>query len=79
MKCEHGLTTKECYVCMSPKYAAPIKGEGMLVDYCEGIKPTKRQVETTYVERRVPVFLEDAAHKMFDKFLADHGYDSEEI
>jgi len=20
-KCEHGLTTKECYVCMSPKYA----------------------------------------------------------
>jgi hypothetical protein len=20
MKCEHGLTTKECYVCMSPKY-----------------------------------------------------------
>jgi Zn-finger protein len=22
-KCEHGLKTDECYVCMSPKYPAP--------------------------------------------------------
>lgn len=22
-KCEHGLTSKECYVCASPKYGAP--------------------------------------------------------
>ena len=24
-KCEHGLTIKECYVCMSPKHGEPAK------------------------------------------------------
>jgi hypothetical protein len=51
---------------------APAKGEGQPIFEYE-IDPTL-QVETTYVERCVPVFLEDAAHKLIDKFLADHGY-----
>jgi hypothetical protein len=31
-KCEHGLTSKECYVCASPKYAAqqePVAWQGV--------------------------------------------------
>mgnify|MGYP003341931285 CR=1 FL=1 len=60
---------------------APIKCEGMMVDYDEsvGYVPTKPKVETTYVERRVPEHLEDKAHKLIDKFLRKHGYDPEEI
>lgn len=56
------------------KAHAKCEGE-MITEY----EPTEPSIETTYVERRVPVFLEEAAHKMFDKFLADHGYDPEEI
>jgi hypothetical protein len=41
--------------------------------------PTKPEVETTYVERRVPEHLEDKMHELIDKFLRDHGYDPEEI
>ena len=62
---------------------AVVKGEGQSVNAIYGIAedytPTKPIVETTYVERRVPVFLEDAAHKLTDQFLCDHGYDPEEI
>jgi hypothetical protein len=52
--------------------SAPIKQEGQPVFEYELNKSLK--VETTYVERRVPVFLEEAAHKLIDQFLADHGY-----
>lgn len=50
-KCEHGLTTRECYVCASPKYGAmardadwymaviwpllPIPGEFDAMDACD--------------------------------------------
>jgi hypothetical protein len=51
---------------------APMKREGEPVFEYELNKSLS--VETTYVERRVPVFLEDAAHKLIDQFLADHGY-----
>ena len=56
---------------------APVKGEGQPV--FDFTPPQTTEVETTYVERRVPVFLEEAAHKLIDKFLADHGYDPEVI
>ena len=58
---------------------APVKGEGMEVDYGEGIKPSKPKVETTYVERRIPEHLEFKAHRLLDTFLVEHGYDPEEI
>lgn len=58
---------------------APVKGEGMEVDYGDGIKPSKPKVETTYVERRVPIDLADIAHMMIDDLLSNHGYDPEEI
>ena len=28
-KCEHGLTTRECFVCMSPKFGAPAEPANM--------------------------------------------------
>ena len=35
MSCEHGLTTNECYVCMSPKYPEKTKEQGTL-DFSRG-------------------------------------------
>jgi len=64
---------------------APVKGEGQPVsfgiDAMSAVLPNtgKVGVLTVYVERRVPVFLEEAAHALIDNFLADHGYDPEEI
>lgn len=58
---------------------APVKGEGMVVDWGDGIKPTKPKVETTYVERRVPTHLEEKAHWLLDTFLTAEGYDPEEL
>jgi hypothetical protein len=63
----------------------PVKGEGQPVSFgvstMTTVIPNTQKVGTltTYIERRVPVFLEDAAHKLIDKFLADHGYDPEAI
>ena len=36
-------------------------------------------IETTYVERRVPVELEDEAHALIDNWLKEKGFDPEEI
>jgi len=58
---------------------APIKGEGMEVDYGDGIKPTKPKVETTYVERRIPEHLEFKARRLLDTFLVEHGYNPREL
>ena len=35
--------------------------------------------ETTYVERRVPVELEDEAHELIDSWLKAKGFDPDEI
>lgn len=35
--------------------------------------------ETTYVERRVPVELEDEAHELIDNWLKTKGFDPREI
>lgn len=58
---------------------APIKGEGQSVYTEEELAPYKGQVETTYVERRVPMHLEGRVHRLIDKFLKERGYDPEEI
>lgn len=65
---------------MSDFGKAPIKGEGMAVDYGDNAPtPTRPRVNTTYVERRVPDHLEDAAHEALDAFLRQHGYDPETL
>lgn len=35
--------------------------------------------ETTYVERRVPIELEDEAHELIDSWLKAKGFNPEEI
>ena len=35
--------------------------------------------ETTYVERRIPIGLEEEAHQLIDDWLKSKGYDAEEI
>ena len=55
------------------------KGEGQPVNYGVGELPQKPEVETTYVERRVPDHLEDEAHELIDNWLKSKGYDPEEI
>jgi hypothetical protein len=43
------------------------------------VRPEFENPETTYVERRVPVGLEDEAHELIDSWLKAKGYDPEEI
>ena len=57
--------------------APPVKREGEPV-YPE-YKNEPPKVQTTYVERRVPVHLEEEVERLIDAFLASHGYDPEEI
>jgi hypothetical protein len=59
---------------------APIKQEGspIVVDPSH-IGTAKPGVETTYVERRVPSYLEDEAHAVIDAWLRIKGYDPESI
>jgi hypothetical protein len=38
-----------------------------------------KKPETVYVERRVPIELEDKTHNLIDQFLKANGYDPEEI
>ena len=59
--------------------SAPIKAEGAAVYTDKELAPYKDQVETVYVERRVPTHLEKEAHAAIDRFLVRKGYDPEEI
>jgi len=62
---------------------APIKGEGQSLNlaygFSEDYKPSKPEVETTYVERRVPIKLEEEAHTLIDNWLKSKGFDPKEI
>ena len=49
---------------------APVEGWGE----CE-----PQGVETTYVERRVPLHLEDDVHDLIDNFLQSKGYEPEDL
>lgn len=57
------------------------KGEGQEVWFDNEMKTTfkSNEVETTYVERRVPEHLEDEAHAVIDAWLKSKGYDAEEL
>ena len=59
--------------------SAPIKAEGAAVYTDEELAPYKEQIETVYVERRVPMHLEREAHAAIDRFLARKGYDPETL
>lgn len=43
------------------------------------VRPEFADPETTYVERRVPIELEDELHEYIDSWLKDKGYDPREI
>ena len=58
---------------------APIKMEGAPVYTEEELAPYRNEVQTTYVERRVPVELEGRVHRIIDKFLKERGYDPDKI
>ena len=59
--------------------SAPIKAEGAAVYTDKELAPYEDQVETVYVERRVPPHLEKEVHAAIDRFLVRKGYDPEEI
>jgi hypothetical protein len=44
-----------------------------------GKPPAPPEVETTYVERRVPVHLEKAAHELISSWLISQGYNLEDL
>ena len=55
---------------------APMKREGEPVfDH----KPPKPEVDTTYVERRVPRHLTHHVDELISRFLREQGYNPEEI
>lgn len=64
---------------------APAKGEGQPVsfgiDAMSAVLPNagKVGIMTMYIERRVPIFLEQSAHALIDQLLIDHGFDPKEI
>ena len=71
---------------MTNFYDAPIKAEGQVLAFDMAdmnvsfpVKPEFQNPETTYVERRVPIELEDKVHNLIDQFLKANGYDPEEI
>ena len=51
----------------------------MNLDIYPNMKATSKSIDYTYVERRVPVDLEDKVHNLIDQFLKANGYDPEQI
>ena len=71
---------------MSDFGKATLKGEGQVVKFDMAdmnvnfpVKPEFQNSDTTYVERRVPVELEDEAHELLDNWLKSKGFDPREI
>jgi hypothetical protein len=59
---------------------AVVKEEGKSVQYIPGeVAAPYVGPRTVYVERRIPEHLEHAANEAIDKFLQEHGYNSDEI
>ena len=54
---------------------APVKGEGQPV--FDFTPPPTTEVDTTYVERRVPRHLTHLVDALIDQFLRERGYDPE--
>lgn len=55
------------------------EGVGVKFDADAADEVYDHEPETTYVERRVPVELEDEAHELLDNWLKTKGFDPEEI
>lgn len=53
------------------------KLEGSPVDGYEFLE--NEGIETTYVERRVPIELEDKVHELIDQYLIKNGFDPENL
>lgn len=53
------------------------KQEGSSVDCWEFSE--KESIDTTYVERRIPIQLEEKVHKLIDRYLMKCGFDPENI
>ena len=68
---------------------APVKGEGSAVLFDIGDlnvsfstifkNEQPEEIETRYVERRVPIELEEEAHTLIDDWLKSKGFDPREI
>jgi len=56
--------------------SAPVKQEGFLFQYDKWPFPWPK-TPWTYVERRVPRHLEQAAHDLIDNLLAENNYHDE--
>ena len=57
-KCEHGLTIKECYVCISPKY-----GEHDIKQECVAKPQEKRHEWVGLTDEEIKKFWRDATVK----------------
>ena len=62
---------------------SPVKGEGQSLNeqygFPERYVPKPPKISTTYIERRVPIELEDDAHKLIDDWLKSKGFDPRTI
>jgi len=62
---------------------AEIKQEGKTGPFDGSLKKMGKfeepSVPTTYVERQVPVLLEEDAHKLIDDFLKSNGYNPNDL
>lgn len=52
---------------------APIKGEGMMIDYDGTGIPPKETVPTTWIEFSLPAHLEDECWEMIKQWLKKRG------
>jgi hypothetical protein len=77
---DFGKAIKKTFGESSPKK----EGEQVSFDMADmnvtfSVRPEFQNPDTTYVERRVPVGLEDEAHELLDNWLKSKGFDPEEI
>lgn len=52
-KCEHGLTTKECLVCATPKYGAPKRAQESIAEAIDRAVAAERERCAKIVEDTV--------------------------
>ena len=58
-------------------YDAHVKAEGQSIEQWGESNP--EEIETTYVERVVPIELEDECHELIDNWLKSKGFNPEEL
>lgn len=90
-KCKHGIYLDGCRECyplppIEDIWPSQPKREGSAVAFDIGDMNIEMlsfskgsNTDYTYVERRVPVDLEDEAHEVIDAWLKSKGYDVEDL